>query len=78
MNISKKFSILTQSFKNRELRTVEDLLEIMSEAPMNPKQEVQELRYVWDWKAWAEKNFSDRRLKNHSFYNGFTIKRQAE
>ena len=68
---------LAQSFKHRGLNTIEEMLDVMSKAPIDPKQTVEQLWFTFDWKAVADLNFSDRQLKNHSFYHGFRFPRES-
>ena len=72
----KKFSILTQVFKNSEIRTIEDLMDLIRKSPMDPKPDLHHLWSVWDFKSWADDNLSGKKLRNHSFYHGFKINRE--
>ena len=67
------FSILTQEFK-AEIRTVEELITKIKNAPIIPKAKVHHLFYIYDWKQFISPNLTEKGLKNHSHYNSFQFK----
>ena len=71
--VDQLFSILTQEFKNSEIKTIEEMFAKIINSPISPKPEVQSLWYIWDWKSFVTPNFSKKLLTNHSFYNAFKI-----
>ena len=75
--VDQTFSILTQEFKKSEIKTLEELEKLILNSPINPKPEVERLHYVWDWKHFMSNNFTEKSLSNHSFYNGFSIKKEG-
>ena len=72
-SVDQLFSILTQEFKKSEIKTLEELEEIIIKSPMSPKPEVERLIYIWDWKQFISGHFSEKDLHNHSFYSAFSI-----
>ena len=76
-SVDQTFSILTQEFKKSEIKTLEELEKLIVNSPMSPKPEVERLQFVWDWKYFMTDNFADKSLSNHSFYNGFCIKKEG-
>ena len=71
------FSILTSEFKT-EIRTVEELFSKIQDSPISPKAEVEHLWFIWDWREFITKHFSDQMLQNHSHYHSFQLKREGE
>ena len=71
------FSILTAEFKT-EIRTVEDLFLKIQDSPITPKVEVEHLWFIWDWREFISKHFSDQMLQNHSHYHSFQLKREGD
>jgi hypothetical protein len=71
------FSILTSAFKT-EIRTVEELFSKIRDSPISPKAEVEHLWFIWDWREFISKHFSDQMLQNHSHYHSFQLKREGE
>lgn len=69
------FSILASEFKDKEIRTVEDLFYYISEAPIQPKPSVEDLEYIWDWKTIVEPLMTGH-LINHSYPHAFQVKKE--
>ena len=69
-------SVLTQKFKNAEIRTIEDLKKDIVCSGILPEPEVEVLDYIWDWKMFALDNLSKEELRNHSNYHAFNIKKE--
>ena len=65
------FSILCQELKC-EIRSVDELIERIKNAPISPKPAVEPLWYTWDWAA-SMKDHMAKELKYHSFYNSFQL-----
>ena len=77
-SVDQLFSILTQEFKKAEMKTIEELEEIIVNSPISPKPEVERLLFTWDWKCFISEHFSDKELSNHSFYNAFSLVSEGE
>ena len=71
--VDQKFSILTQELKKSEIKTLEDLVDLIENSPINPKPDVESLRWTWDWKQFITGHLSEKKLENHSFFNAFRI-----
>ena len=74
--VDQLFSILTQEFKNSEIKTIEEMFSKITNSPISPKPIVESLWYTWDWKSFVTPNFAKTLLKNHSFYNAFKITKE--
>ena len=61
------FSILANEFKKTDIRTIENLMSIIANSPINPKPEVQSLDYIFDFKNHILPLMAQP-LKNHTFY----------
>ena len=70
-SVDQKFSILTQELKKSEIKTLEELIDLILNSPICPKPDVKILSYIWDWKCFISNNLTDKKLENHSFYNAF-------
>ena len=68
--------MLAQSFKNTDIKTIEELVKKIDEAGITPKPEIEILDYIWDWKMLALDNLSAQELKNHSMYHAFRLSRE--
>ena len=68
--------MLAQSFKNTDIKTIEELIKKIDEAGITPKPEIEILDYIWDWKMLALDNLSAQELKNHSMYHAFRLSRE--
>jgi hypothetical protein len=69
------FSILTQEFRNSEIKSLPELIQKICDAPVKPKPTCESLWWTWDWKSYVEDKLSNKDLQNHSFYNCFQIKK---
>ena len=58
------------------MRSPDDLIKKLQNAPITPKAEVEELLYTWDWRAFVTPNLTERNLQNHSFYHSFFVKKE--
>ena len=74
MQVDHLFSILTQSLKT-EIKCIEELFSIIENSPVSPKPSVEHLWYIYDWQNCISGCLTVKQLENHSFYNGFRIKR---
>ena len=68
------FSILCQELKC-EIRSVDELIDKIKNAPISPKPEVEHLWYTWDWASFIKDHMA-KELKNHSWYNSFQFKKE--
>jgi hypothetical protein len=75
--VDQLFSILTQSFKSSDIKTLEDLLEKIETSGIVPKPEVEILDYCWDWKEFALQNLCKEELRNHASYHCFNLKKDG-
>ena len=75
--VDQKFSIITQELKKHEVKTLEELIELIRESPISPKPEVVSLKYTYDWKSFISGHLSDKKLEYHSHYNAFNVVREA-
>ena len=69
--MDQKFSIISQDLKKSEIKTLEELIQLILNSPIHPKPKVKLLTYIWDWKAFVSDHLTDKKLENHSFYNAF-------
>ena len=76
-SVDQIFSILTQEFKT-EIKSLDELLEKMRSAPIEPKPVVESLLYIWDWKSFCEQHLSEKELKYHSYYHSFQVIKEDE
>ena len=58
------------------MKTVEELFEIIVNSPISPKPSCDSLSFIWNWRDHIESSLTQRKLKNHSFYNAFKICRE--
>ena len=70
------FSILTQEFRNSEIKSLPELFKKICESPVRPKPTCESLMWTWDWKTYCEKMLTEKDLQNHSFYNCFQIRKE--
>ena len=68
------FSILANEFKS-EIRTVEELVLKMVNAPIDPKPVVHHQNFIWDWKKYVEDSLYP--LENHSVFNSFEFQKES-
>ena len=73
--VDQLFSILCRVLRS-EIRCPDDLIRVITEAPVIPKPEVEELLYIWDWRGYITPKLTEKSLKNHSFYHSFQLKRE--
>ena len=71
--MDRNFSILAKLFKERDVKCIDDLIDIMKNAPFNPKASCFNLFYVFDWKKYIQDKVARTPLENHSFYHSFKI-----
>ena len=69
------FSLLCRVLKG-EIKSPDELIKKIQQAPIIPKPEVRELLYTWDWRLFVQPKLSDRDLKNHSFFHSFNLKKE--
>ena len=69
-------SILTQEFKKSEIKTVEELFEKIENSPISPKPHCESLQFTWNWRDYIQGYLTEKKLKNHSFYNGFKVEKE--
>ena len=74
--VDQKFSLIAQELKKSEVKTVEELINIITQS-MTPTPEVESLKFTWDWKSFVEKHLETPKMRNHSFYNGFKISKEG-
>ena len=55
---------------------MQELINKIKSAPINPVPEVKQLLYTFDWKSFIEPNLSNPSLKNHSNFGAFQIKKE--
>ena len=72
--VDQTFSILCQELKC-EIRSVDELIDKIKNAPISPKPEVDHLWSTWDWSSFIQ-NHMAQDLKNHSWYNAFQVKKE--
>ena len=77
-SVDQLFSILTQEFKKSEIKTVDELIEIIQKSPITPQPSVESLNYTWDWKNFVTGYLTGKQLENHSFYNAFNIVKEGK
>ena len=53
------FSILCRVLKS-EIRSPDELIKKMKEAPIIPKAEVEELWFIWDWRSFIIPKLSEK------------------
>ena len=70
------FSILTQEFRNSEIKTLPELFKKICDSPVKPKPSCESLMFTWDWKSYVETRLTEKDLQNHSFYNCFQITKE--
>ena len=70
------FSILTQEFRNSEIKTLQELFKKICESPLKPTPTCESLMYTWDRKTYSEERLTEKDLQNHSFYNCFQITKE--
>ena len=75
-NVDQLFSMLSSQFKNKEIRTVEELHHFIKTSPIKPEPEVEELDFTWDFKSLFE-NIKDGKMSQHSFQHAFSIKKEG-
>ena len=69
------FSILTTEFKS-EIKSPDDLLDKIRNSAINPKPLCEELLFIWNWRDFVKPNMSKNKLKNHSFFHSFFVKKE--
>ena len=69
--VDRNFSVLAKLFKESEIRTVDELIEIVRNAPFVPKAICTNLFYTFDWKLFIMDKFAKTPLEHHSFYHSF-------
>ena len=72
------FSILAQTLKGCEVSSLDDLVDKLKCAPIQPKPNVKVLYFISDWKKFIEPKLSRERLSNHSGYHCFKISHEEE
>ena len=70
------FSILTQEFKKSEIKTVEELSDIIVNSPISPKPKCESLSYIWNWRDHIVGHLASKKLKHHSFYHAFKVTKE--
>ena len=79
-SVDQLFSIVTQSFKNTEIKTLEELVERVRNSGISPQPEVVIMKYIYDWKSYVMgehgNRLSDQQLGNHSFYGAFNLQKE--
>ena len=71
------FSILAQTLKGKEVSTLDELVEVMESAPIQPKPVVNVLYFISDWKKFVEPKLSKEKLSNHSGYHCFKVSKEV-
>ena len=74
--VDQLFSMLAESFKT-EMRTLEDLIERISNSGISPTPDVEVLDFIWDWKMFVIDKLTKEELRNHSHYHAFNIKKDG-
>ena len=69
--VDRNFSVLAKLFKESEIRSVDELSEIVRNAPFVPKAICTNLFYIFDWKQFIMNKFAKTPLEHHSFYHSF-------
>ena len=69
------FSILAAEFKKTNIRTVEDLIWLMSNSAIRPAPVVESLEFIYDWKNHISGQLAAP-LKYHTFPKAFLINRE--
>ena len=72
--LSQLFSIIAHSLRNSEVKTREELIKLISDAPIDPQPDVKYLHYTYDWRSFISQNFSPQKLKYHSYYHRWDLK----
>ena len=70
------FSIIAQTLKGREISTLDELVETMKSAPIQPSPVVNILYYITDWKKYVEPILSKEKLSHHSGYHCFKVNKE--
>ena len=71
LQVDQLFSILANELKKEDILTIEELVAIISSAPLEPSAICNRLMYIYDWKEFIEDKLSSPQLKNISKYNSF-------
>lgn len=61
-----------------EIRSLDDLFEKLTGAPIHPKAEVEHFLYTWDWKSFISDKLTKKELENHSYYHQFQFVKESE
>ena len=72
------FSILAQALKGTEVSTLDELVDILKSAPIQPVPSVKVLYFISDWKKFVEPKLTKERLSNHSGYHCFKISEEED
>ena len=70
-DVDRMFSVLAKLFKENEMRSIDDLVKTIENAPLVPKPVCSNLFYIFDWKAFIQNKFAKTPLEHHSFYHSF-------
>ena len=70
------FSILANEFKTDDIKTIEELFEMILNSPIEPKPVCNEVDYIFGWKEYISPLLADPPLKNHSLYHSFSINKE--
>lgn len=73
--VDQLFAILAGELKKNEIATLDDLKDVIQNAPIDPKPVVQNQWFTWDWKSKVEPHLNP--LENHSFVNSFSVTKEA-
>ena len=70
------FSILANEFKTDDIKTIEELFEMILNSPIEPKPVCNEVDYIFGWKEYISPLLAAPPLKNHSLYHSFSINKE--
>ena len=73
--VDQLFSILATELK-ANVKTIEDLQEIIENSDIKPKAIYRDLEYIFGWKNYVTPWLTDVPLVNHSKYNSFIVKKE--
>ena len=61
-------------FKKSEIKTIEELVDIVENSAILPKPKCGSLDFIWNWRDYIDPFLTA--LKNHSFYNAFKFSKE--
>ena len=65
---------MDSELKKIEVKTLEELVQLLLDSSIKPKPVVELIDYIWNWRDFISPYLFE--LENHSFYNGFRIAKE--